>query len=182
MQITDTRNEAVAPTCPGSARSQFLILSGPSPRPNSFAWQIDPNPGGIPAIGSTTFGVTVEVAPGTPNASAVWLSLGAGNLTALGLTLLVDVRPGFLASVPITPAPAASLPLPLTANLAGITLYAQSVHLDSGGVLATSEGCVSTLSRRSGPRGSEPGARPPPAHSCSRKISAANRPAWIARP
>jgi hypothetical protein len=111
-----------------------------SPGANTYMWAHAPSPGGIPTIGSTSFGLTVEASPGLPAASALWLSLARSTVSVLGVTVLVDLGPGFLASVPIPATATATLPLAITPALAGLTFYAQTVHLENGGVLATSGG------------------------------------------
>ncbi len=111
---------------------------------NVYSWNITPNPGGLPTVGNPNFGITVESTPGTPTASAIWLSLASTNLPALGVTILVDPGANFLTSIPVPPSTSSTLPLALTPNIAGTTFYAQSIHLDGGG-LATSNGLRFTV-------------------------------------
>lgn len=116
---------------------------------NAWRWQLRPNPGGLPLVGNGSFALGIE-SNGTTRPSLSIMLLSSGGLTTpttiAGAAIWVD--PAQLLFTPyIAPLLSVTIPLPIPndPSLAGLALYAQTVHLESGIQLATSPGLKLTI-------------------------------------
>jgi hypothetical protein len=127
-----------------------IVYGGPSPVPGpDYRFRLDPNPGGMPLLGNTTFSLSVAGSTGGAAAGAWLLSFGPQqpSLPILGIDLHVSL-PLLWASWPIQASPTQPAVLPLgvppNPNYIGIRLFVQSVHVHGAG-LAASEGVRLTV-------------------------------------
>jgi len=133
----------------GSAVRPCLTTYGTaSPGTNTYTWQTAPNPGGLPRLGSGTFSLTVRSSPGTAQ-GVLALSFGSPTPPPLllgGITLLL--YPNTLLVHALLPAQSAVTvplgPIPNSLPLAGLDVFAQTVHFEPTG-WAASDGLWLTL-------------------------------------
>lgn len=120
---------------------EYGVASGSTPAPR---WHLAPNPGGSPTLGNAGFSLTSN-GPATTLATlwvlgfssvAVALPWGTGSVQLLAF-------PDALAFLPASST--LMLPIPNVAALAGVEVFAQCGHLDSGGGMAASSGVRVTL-------------------------------------
>ena len=131
----------------GLAIRQTIETYGlPTPGQNNYEWALAPNPGGEPSIGNSGFSMT-STASGVTALGLVGLSLAEApvNIPILGVSLLLDPTTMVLPTV-LLPAPSTTIPLPIpnTASLAGMRIYAQTFHSEATG-WAASRGLRITL-------------------------------------
>jgi hypothetical protein len=113
-----------------------------TPAQNTYRWQTEPNPGGLPRIGNAEFGLRMTATPSGNAAGALLAATAAGSTPVAGVELLVGGQIVLGGSLPASGN--VPLPLPLATALVGATVYLQSFHLDSGG-LAASNGLRMTV-------------------------------------
>jgi hypothetical protein len=125
----------------GIAVNPVLVNYGVgTPGNATFNWSVQPNPGGLPAIGNAGFTLTITSA-GIPAPGFFALSLGPAAMIGYGGwggTLLVN--PLLLPVLPLPHSGTIPLGLPNDPALIGVTGYIQSFHSDPGapqGVAAT---------------------------------------------
>ena len=112
---------------------------------NSYSIAEFPNPGGLPEVGNSKFSLTVQSTPNAPSVSFLLLGLGPADRQLLGIRLLIDLsQPNFLFPMSAAKSAVFPLPIPNAAALRGARIYAQSAHVDAGG-LATSNGVSITV-------------------------------------
>ena len=63
-----------------------------SPKTNEYAWQLAPNPGGLPAAGNASFSLTLESTPGSAP-GLLLIGIAPAEVAASGITLCVDPFP-----------------------------------------------------------------------------------------
>ncbi len=92
----------------------------------SYEWRVHPNPGGLPTIGNTAFGVQLDASSG--DASGVLL-FGASRTfqSVLGFQLLVQP----FVAVPMPASGFLSIPVNVNGTV-GTTVALQTLHLDAG--------------------------------------------------
>jgi hypothetical protein len=115
----------------------------PSDGANRYWFENLPNPGGQPILGSN-FSLEIH-SSGAPMASGIGLSLNRAFLPMLGIDVLIDFGNAVLVALPATLPATYNLPLPSNAALHGLEVFAQSVHLEPGNVLAASRGLSITV-------------------------------------
>ncbi|TAH38087.1 MAG: hypothetical protein EYC70_05550 [Planctomycetota bacterium] len=113
-----------------------------TPGVNTYAWQLEPNAGGLPTLGNQAFSLTISGSPGgAPGEYAV--SERPANMPYQGITLLID--PGqILRREPIPRSGVIPLALPVKSAYLGRKFYVQTVHQEPGG-LASSDGVQFTI-------------------------------------
>lgn len=104
-----------------------------------------PNPGGESYVGNAGFSLTMASAPGAATLSAISLSFGRDVTNVLGAEYLLDPSVAVTTIVASGLSVAYPLPLPVDPGLAGLTVRAQSLHLENGNTLATSRGLEFTI-------------------------------------
>jgi hypothetical protein len=121
------------------------VYGTPTPAARTYRWQQVPQPGGLPRIGNAAFGVQVTVTP--PGSAAGMLAFAAapGDVSLLGLRVLLDVRT-LVPLIVIPPQGLVPLRIPAEPSLIDAALYLQSFHVDAGG-LAASEGVAISIMR-----------------------------------
>lgn len=129
-------------TCIREAMQPYGRASGGAGR---FRFELAPHPDGLPELGNAGFGLRVVSATATP--TSAWMLFGVlpDSIQVLGLELLVQP----LATVDmIVQNQRAQLGLPIANDLAlvGVTVHAQALLIDNGG-LDASEGLRFTLIR-----------------------------------
>jgi hypothetical protein len=115
----------------------------PTPGTSRYEWLVEPNPGGLPRLGSVTFSLSVRATPAGPAAGVLIGSLSPVAFHAAGIEVLVNPAQIFLTAA-IPASGDFPLPLPITPSLAGLVnstnrRYARSAarRSDAGSRFAT---------------------------------------------
>ncbi len=111
----------------------------------TYDWQVAPNPGGLPRVGSASFTLTVSSTSGSA-AGVAYASFNPASFPFLGTTALIDPVGSFAAgNVPAD----GTVPVPIPADpaLVGVATYFHSFHLDAGAPfgLASSPGLLAVV-------------------------------------
>jgi hypothetical protein len=118
-----------------------------SPGAAGYAWQLSPNPGGLPQVGNAGFSLTVASDVPMQGIGVFAVATSAiAPLPVLGINLLVD--PGSAITVGTTFADNAVLPLgiPATPSLVGAELFTQAILIEMPlGAFAASPGVSLTV-------------------------------------
>ncbi len=113
----------------------------------SFAWDLAPNPGGLPEVGNAVFSLTLR-SNSAVSSSAVLL-LGPSRLdpamTVFGAAIHVDPAGALAVPFPFQGMVTIPLGIPNHPSLRGLHLFAQSVHYEGGVTLAASAGVELTV-------------------------------------
>jgi len=135
--------------------SGVAVFSNPSrygkgtPAANTYDWALAPNPGGLPEVGNAGFSVTVKTSgPGTTLLGVFSLATSrlAAPINVLGVDVWIDVGNVVFSNV-LPPVATNTIPLPIPNDpaLAGLPLYLQSFHQETGSLLGSSSGIQLTI-------------------------------------
>jgi hypothetical protein len=110
-------------------------------------WALDPNPGGLPTLGNSSFSLTVASSGPAGSAAGFYVaSLAKLDPPALvaGVSVHVDLSQSILLSVHLGSIP---LPIPNDAVLVGGRVFFQSFHVDAGApfAIAATSGIEATV-------------------------------------
>lgn len=112
----------------------------PTDAQNRHWFENFPNPTGIPFVGNNAFSMTMASAPGSAVLSAMSLSFGRSSTNIFGIEYLLDPAAAVTTIVPSGTSVPYALAIPNDPGFAGVKLRAQSLHLETGNVVAASRG------------------------------------------
>jgi hypothetical protein len=115
------------------------VVAEGTPRTFHYDWQLAPNPGGLPLLGSP-FSLTVHSDASASGAALFLLGFRRLNtpLDVLGVQVHVDPAASATRFFWFQDQATLSLPIPNSISLRGLRLYAQTVHDEGGFSLASS--------------------------------------------
>jgi hypothetical protein len=97
----------------------------------TYAWQLAPNPGGLPEAGNAAFSLTLTSAAAVPSQVLVAVSLGKAATTIAGVELLVDPTAAISYLDTMVGSPlVVPFAIPNDVGLRGLALFAQTLHLE----------------------------------------------------
>ena len=127
--------------------NNFMESYGPvTDGQNRYWFENFPNPGGQPTVGNQGFSLTSR-STGTAVWSGFLLSATRGSTPLLGANILVGLGVSIGWSIPSAPSTTIPIPIPNVASLSGAVLNAQTLHVETGSVLAfnASRGLMFTI-------------------------------------
>jgi hypothetical protein len=115
------------------------VVAAGTPGATSYDWQLTPNPGGLPLLGSS-FSLTVASAATANGLAALVIGFQRATTptTVLGATVHVDLPTAFTSVFVFADQHTFPLTLPSANALRGVDLWAQTVHDEGNATLAAS--------------------------------------------
>ena len=114
---------------------------------NTYTWQMAPNPGGLPTLGNSKFGLVLDSSPGQPQLALALLGQGrlSSPVPVLGFNLLLaPAQLLVITTLPGAKSMSFPLPIPKDSNLSGARIYFQAILME-GLKLASSRGVEFTI-------------------------------------